>query len=348
MNTAHSIPGRTFINSAGEKWLYFAGTAYLGMPHYDAYQRAIQMGIEKYGANYGSSRASPPEVLLFGKMEEKLAHTIGAPAAILVSSGTLAGQLAVRYFESLHDCYFAPDAHPAITAREPSNEEQPFLDWLIQTVKNINSKEAQSAIFCNAVDSLGVHQYDFSVLREIKYPERVTLVVDDSHALGITHQGRGSYQYLKQTFPNLQILITASTGKAWGLPAGLLLGETALISRLRYQAFFRGASPPIPAFLYAFDEVFPSLLDRWDRLINNIDYFHRELDPYSTIQKIPHYPVTVILIPELDELANKKNILISAFPYPAPHSPKINRVVINALHTQQDLHQLIQLIKENL
>ncbi len=348
MINAHTIPGRTFINSAGEEWLYFAGTAYLGMPHYDAYQRAIQMGIEKYGANYGSSRASSPEISLFGEMEEKLARAIGAPAATLVSSGTLAGQLAVRYFDRSHDCYFAPDAHPAITSKDTSTEGNTFSDWLTQTVKKINSVEAESAIFCNAIDSLGVHQYDFSVLREIKCPERVTLVVDDSHTLGITHKGMGSYHYLKQTFPDLHIFVTASTGKAWGLPAGILLGETTHISNLSNQAFFRGASPPIPAFLYAFDEVFPTLIHRWTKLMDNIDYFHRELDHHPCIKKIPNYPVTAITMPRLDELAKKKNILISAFPYPAPHSPKIKRVVINALHTQEDLHQIIQLIKENL
>jgi 7-keto-8-aminopelargonate synthetase-like enzyme len=82
--------------------------------------------------------------------------------------------------------------------------------------------------------------------------------------------------------------------------------------------------------------------------MDNIDYFHRELDHHPCIKKIPNYPVTAITMPRLDELAKKKNILISAFPYPAPHSPKIKRVVINALHTQEDLHQIIQLIKENL
>lgn len=348
MITANTIPGRTFINPIGEEWLYFAGTAYLGMPHYEAYQRAIELGIKKYGAQYGSSRASAPKITLFDEIEEKIAHAIGAPAAALLSSGTLAGQLTVRYFESSHDCYFAPDAHPAITAKEAISDKNSFSDWLTQIVTQINSKQANAAIFCNAINSLEVRQYDFSGLHHLEYPDRVTLIIDDSHALGLTHQGMGSYRHLRQTFPNLQLLVTASTGKAWGLPAGLLLGKAAVINGLCKQAFYRGASPPLPAYLYAFDEVFPTLIHRLNALNKNINYFHGKLGHHPSIQKIALYPVTAVSITGLDELASKKNILISAFPYPGPNSPKINRIVINALHTQHDLHQIIQLIKENL
>lgn len=348
MITANTIPGRTFTDTSGKEWLYFAGTAYLGMPHYKAYQRAIQQGIEKYGANYGSSRASAPLIDLYVTIEEKLAHEIGAPAAALVSSGTIAGQLAVRHFEPYHDCYFAPDAHPAITPKDIHRTDKSFREWLSHTVTQINNTKTPAAIFCNAIDSLGVQQYDFSGLHLIKHPDRVTLIIDDSHALGITHQGLGSYSHFRHAFPDLQLLVTASTGKAWGLPAGLLLGDKWLISGLVKQPFFRGASPPPPAFLSAFDEVFPSLNHRWRQLVNNIEYFHQGLGAHPDIQKILHYPVTSVNRIGLDEQLAKMNILISAFPYPAPDSSKINRIVINTLHTQQDLDQLLHLIKEHL
>lgn len=348
MIITNTIPGRTFSIASGTEWLNFAGTAYLGMPHYKPYQKAIQLGIEKYGANYGSSRASAPQIDLYSAMEEKLAQAIGAPAAALVSSGTLAGQLTVRFFETSHDCYFAPDAHPAITLKDSQVTDQPFSDWLTHTVTQINSKEHPAAIFCNAIDPLGVQQYDFSELQLIEYPSRVTLVIDDSHALGITHQGLGSYRHLRQTFPELKLLVTASTGKAWGLPAGMLLGEAELIAHIRQRAFFRGASPPLPAYLYAFDEVFPNLPQLWSQLMKNINYFHHRLGQHSSIQTLANYPVTSVSIAGLDEIAAKKNILISAFPYPAPDSPKLIRMVINALHTQHDLDHLLHLIKENL
>lgn len=348
MISSNTIPGRTFTDLSGTEWLYFAGTAYLGMPHNKVYQNAIQQGIEKFGANYGSSRASAPQLSIFAEMEEKIADAIGAPSAALVSSGTLAGQLTVRHFVASHDCYFAPDAHPAITSKNSVSENYTFSDWLTQTVAQINRKETSAAVFCNAIDSLGVQQYDFSRLHKIEHPNRVTLIIDDSHALGITHQGTGSYRHLANTFPYLRLLVTASTGKAWGLPAGVLLGENKLITSIQNQAFFRGASPPLPAYLYAFDEVFPTLTHRLNQLLENINYFHQGLGQHPKIQKIANYPVTAASITGLDEWAAKERILISAFPYPSSDSPKINRVVINALHTRQDLDQLLHLIKENL
>lgn len=103
------------LMAEGEEYLQFAGTAYLGMSQVPAFEKLLVEGIKKYGANHGSSRQSNVQLAIYDEFEEFFAAQTGAEKARLLSSGFLAGHLAVEVLRKEVDLiWIAPDAHPAI------------------------------------------------------------------------------------------------------------------------------------------------------------------------------------------------------------------------------------------
>ena len=95
MHHLSELPGRT-VQIAGEPWLYFSGTGYLGAGWNPDLQRLVLEGMQQYGLHFGGSRLSNIRLDIFEETETFLANYTGAEKALLLSSGTLAGQLAIR------------------------------------------------------------------------------------------------------------------------------------------------------------------------------------------------------------------------------------------------------------
>jgi 8-amino-7-oxononanoate synthase len=108
------LPSPT-IEIEGQEYLYFSGTAYLGLPQDSGFQTLIQEGSHQYGSVYGSSRNGNLQLSIYEQAEAKLAVWTGAEAALTLSSGMLAGQAAIRelMLEGFEFVY-SPDVHPAV------------------------------------------------------------------------------------------------------------------------------------------------------------------------------------------------------------------------------------------
>ena len=53
--TIDYLPNRT-IHHDGREYLFFSGTAYLGIPQHPAFRQLLTDSIGRYGTTYGSSR----------------------------------------------------------------------------------------------------------------------------------------------------------------------------------------------------------------------------------------------------------------------------------------------------
>lgn len=338
MKISPSIPGRIALIDQ-EEWLFFAGTAYLGIPHNKEFRQLIMEGLNQYGNNFGASRANTPAIDIYQKAETKLAEYCGSESALVVSSGSLAGQLAVKHLESTHHCFFSPDAHPAIVG-QGERENLSFEAWTEKILFQIHKNPGKYAIFCNAIDPLGVREYNFSFLNELDKSSEVTVLLDDSHALGILGQnGAGSYHPT-----NYELIVTASMGKALGVPAGAILGKEKTLQKIASMALFRGSSPPLPAYLYAFIHSNSIYSESRKKLFENLDYFNLLHDHNQSLQKIPNFPIYKYLKDGFDVFAMQEKTIISSFHYPSESDPKLVRIIINALHTKEDLKKLSDLI----
>ena len=332
------LPGRAFQKD-NQEWLYFSGTSYLGIPHNETFHQALQEGFNRYGSNFGGSRLSNLQFTVFEEAEQHFAQWSGAETALTVSSGTLAGQLCLSGLEHKTELHYAPGTHPALWGKGKLSQLS-FSQW-IQQILDLSYKKAELTLVCNSLDPLRLEKYDFSFLSEMSQNCEITLIVDDSHGIGITGKNGSGFYSLITPQSNLNLIVVASLGKALGLPGGIVLGSGQFINHLKSLPFFGGASPIIPAYLYAFLQCTEDYESARIRLQNNIDLFQKAItsDQFRYLAAFPvFYTSQEVLAQKLAEY----RILISSFSYPTPSDPLINRIVLNAQHTPSDIEFLTQ------
>lgn len=333
-------PGRS-IQVRGAEWLHFSGTAYLGLADHPLYQEKLMEGIRRYGANFGGSRRSNLQLDVFAEAESYLADWLGVEATLTVSSGSLAGQLLIKYLEQDHLCDYAPSVHPALIGQ--GHRFRGSQDEWAQYILDIEA-HPRRILLSSTLDPLEARAYDFSWLSRLSPKNQNTLVLDDSHGMGVLGKdGRGTLSLLTQ-LKQVDYILHSSMGKALGVPGGLIAGKRDLIQALWESPFFGGASPIIPAYLYAFLQCRDLLSQQRKHLNQNIQFFTQVNPSPNAFRQIPGHPVFFVKDAQLADFLAQSQILISSFHYPSAQDPKINRIVLNAAHTTSDLEKLATLI----
>lgn len=343
------LPDRV-IDLNGQEYLYFSGTAYLGLPQNPAFQALIQQGLHQYGSVYGSSRNGNLQLKIYEQAEAQLAVRAGAGAALTLSSGMLAGQAAIR--QLMLDGYefvYSPDVHPAVwhlpQVEIPKLE---FTVWSLQFIAQNHKSEIANraanrhklAIITNSVDALRGKLYDFEWVNAIPDEVEVVLLIDDSHGLGVTgNEGQGIWKRIP-TRKNVRLIVTASLAKAMGLPGGIIFSDPDTIQKIRNTAYFGGCSPIAPDHLYAYLHADALYRDAYARLQANIRQFAEAVKDIDLFSFTEGYPVFYTERDELYPFLLERGIFVYSFSYPKPTDKANTRVVICAWHTAQDIQKL--------
>ncbi|GHA55707.1 aminotransferase class I/II-fold pyridoxal phosphate-dependent enzyme [Pontibacter akesuensis] len=344
------LPGRTVLIN-GAEYLYFSGTSYLGMACNEAFQKLLQEGMRRYGTNYSSSRRSNLQLQVYEQAEEQLTRLTGAEAAVTMSSGFLVGQTLVQALSSHGRFLYAPCAHPALWLNSEvaaaANAETCFETWAAQVVETVQqSHESSFVIVCNALDPLQAKAYTFDWIEELPSHKNVILVVDDSHGFGVRGaEGAGIYQQLSK-YKHVELVIVSSMGKALGIPAGIILGPKWLIEQVKASAYFGGASPAIPAYLYAYLRAGAIYKEARKVMQENIELFRQQVRQPYLFQVIPGYPVFSTKQQSLTAYLEQQRIIISSFCYPTAESAPVTRVILSSLHTAADVQRLTEAINK--
>lgn len=338
-----SLSGRT-VTIDGQEWLYFSGTSYLGIAGNAAFRELLGEGIHRYGSNFGGSRLSNLRFEIFEEAEQYLAGFTGAPAALSFSSGSLAGQLLVKYFSTVGKCFFAPGIHPALSG-DKNNERLSHSEWINFMLEKAHEERGRLHFFANSLDPLHARRYTFDWLDRLPKDKAFTLVIDDSHGLGVCGtQGAGVYCRIHPS-ANVKLVVMSSLGKALGIPGGVVLGEHSLIDSLKNTSFFGGASPIAPAYLFAFLHAKELYRESRRKLLKNIRHFTQLTASSALFEQLEDFPVFYTTQNALAAFLERHRIIISSFPYPSPSDEPVTRVVINALHSFEDIEKLVGLVR---
>lgn len=327
-------------------YLFFGGTAYLGLNRHPDFTALFKEGLDRYGLNNGTSRTNNVQLGIYGDAEKYAARKFGFEDTILLSSGYLAAQLAVRQISkhySSDQILYSPCCHPALWLDGKPTATGGFADWANATVDYINNNTSDSfLIISNTLDNVQPRRFDFSVFQAIHPGKKVHFILDDSHGLGVFHPSETSVRISQQA--GLKLTVVASLAKGTGIDAGIIMADLQTTDKLRKTGVFVGASPSAPAFLYAFLNGEQVYQEQWERLRANIQFFEQHLPQRNEWVYIEDYPVFYSPGKSyFDHLATNQ-ILISSFPYPDPNDPPLDRIVLSAAHTQEDLEKLIALL----
>ncbi|WP_420154236.1 aminotransferase class I/II-fold pyridoxal phosphate-dependent enzyme [Siphonobacter sp.] len=337
------LPGRTVVLDQRE-YLWCSGTSYLGMSRNPVFIERVLEGIRRVGINWGSSRNNTLRLAIYEEAERVLAQWMGAPAALTVSSGMMAGQVLMKWLTFSQPgvlVLYAPNVHPALWADDFLPATESYETWFAELPERIRQSQApEVVIVTDSVGSPHTRLVPFDWMNHLPTDARITVVVDDSHGLGVFSQGRGIYSQLSAP-TNVRLLYVASLNKALSVPAGVLVGSVEVMEAIRHFPMFSGASPANPANLWAFTQSLELYQEAHQLLSQRVDQFVEELGPsIQLFHWLPAYPAFTTTQPGLHEYLREAGILTACFPYPGPNDPAITRLVITPLHEPSDISRM--------
>ena len=323
------------VTVAGERHLFFGGTSYLGLNYQTDFLKIYQEGLQIWGLNNGASRNNNIRLSIYDDVEKALAKDYKCEAAATISSGWLAAQEAVNILAKNRVFFYVNDVHPALMSSPIS------ILAIADVVKAINlSQQNNFLIVSNSVNNIIPQVFNFEELNNLLPSKNVVLLLDHSHGFGVLKPYQTSLPF------NVSLAICGSLAKGLSLDCGVILGDNWLIEEVKKSAVFNGASPCSPSILHTYlnsQEIRNSSLEN---LRKNVAYFTKNLNSKDFLW-LPGFPVILIKNKEIANKLTANKVLFTSFPYPNADSEILNRLVITAAHSKQDLDSLLSLIYAN-
>lgn len=332
----HEFPDR-LITVGGKPYLYFGGTSYLGIATNKKFNKILSKEIIKWGSFYGSSRNSNIQLSVYDEFEQHFSNLVNAESSLSVSSGTLAGKLVVECLSSQkHTFFHYPKTHPAVLQ---NNSLPLFLNDELHP-KIMKSKSV--VITLDAILGGETTATKLNFLDKISNEIHLTLVVDESHSLGILgNNGNGIFSSINHKNINRKIMVS-SLGKAIGLAGGIIASDKDFIDEIKQNSMFISSSGMSPAYLATFLKSEEIYKFQKEKLKLNLEFINNNLD----IKKLNFnktYPVIYSERENIFKYLFKQGIVITSFKYPT-YKKTMNRIVITSNHSLKDLEKLISFL----
>jgi 7-keto-8-aminopelargonate synthetase-like enzyme len=326
--TENRIPGRK-ITLKGAAYLWLGGTNYLNIGSHPTFQQALAEGIKQYSQNFGSSRRNNVQFSIWDEFERALAAYFHVEAAALCSSGLAAAQIALQYTQQKSlPLNLAPQAHPALWRHPYKPFAGSYTDW-------ISTHQKGQILGCDGIGSPWITRFDFSFASTMYSTDY--LIIDESHRAGIQDIYIPCSGHLIQT---------VSLSKAFGLPAGVILGSAADIEEIKKDSFWVGSSPPNLAFCHAGLHSIEAYKEQSRKSQALADRFAANLQESETaVTYEAGYPAFCSKASGLFEHLKSAGILVNHFAYPDITAPPVCRAILPACLTLKDIDTITDAIK---
>ena len=331
----NKIPDTTVLIN-GKEHLYFSGTSYLGISNSFEFQELLFNNIKTWGNSYGSSRNANIKLNVFEKSEKWLSEFLKTEDCVTLSSGTLAGLLTLSVLEKKVDSFFyMPKTHPAIL----SKKAQPIYKDEVLNPLLLNDKKETICIAVDAIATFETTPYCFNFLQKISSNKKVYLLIDESHSLGVLGKNGIGISSAIKINNNIEKIIVSSFTKAFGVNGGLISGSNDFMNAIRNEALYTGSAPMNPAFLESLVNAHGLYKNQLLKLKDNCNFVFNKINHLDKIRMSKNYPVFFVDDDNIVDFLLSKEIIITSFFY-ATSPKKINRIVLNANHTKEQLINL--------
>jgi len=344
------------VRMDGERLLSFCSNDYLGLANDTRVLAAFKQGAERYGVGSGASHLVSGHSSAHHALEEDLAAFVGAPRALLFSTGYMANLGVVSALLGRGDtaCEDKLNHASLIDAARLSGaavKRYRHLD-MARLAELLVAATGEKLVLTDGVFSMDGDVVPLPALLELTRTHDAWLLVDDAHALGVLGEGgRGTFEYFGCRLEPAVILL-GTLGKAFGTFGAFIAGDDDLIEFLIQSArsyVYTTALPPAVA-----EATRASLRivqdEAWRRvaLRERIAQFRHSahqlgfklLDSPTPIQPLILGDAGVAV--QVSEALRQRGILVPAIrPPTVPAGSARLRISLCALHSAQHVEQLL-------
>lgn len=265
MPIMESPPGAETILD-GRRYLYFAGTGYLGLQGHPEVLKAAADAVYRYGVSSATSRTgfgnNPPTL----EVEQWAAAYFGAEAAFYYISGYVGNSILAQYLRDDFDVAFVDEQAHYSVLEGVAHAQRPVIrfrhcdpeDLVEKLAENLKPGQRPLLMSDGVFPSLGHIAPIPAYLEALAHYPGALIALDDAHAGGtIGALGRGTYDYfgldaapggtpagLRRSGP-VGLYVSATLSKALGGQGGIISGPREWIEKLKASShFYNGASQP--------------------------------------------------------------------------------------------------------
>ena len=254
----------------------------------------------------------------------------------------LAGKITIDVLQSQTDQFFHyPNIHTAIK----STNSIPFFVQNEMNPRLLDNIKERITILTDAVPSFNTEPINLSFLNFISANKEITLVIDESHSLGILGtNGCGIFTSIE--YPNVKRkIMLSSLGKAFGLTGGVIASDAEFIQQIRTNDSFVSSAGMNPAFVQTIADAEKIYIKQHQKLKDNLAYLKNNLKENEAFKFNGDYPLIYLENDAINPILEKNKIIVANFKY-ASGIKDLNRIVITANHKKKDLDKIIGVLNQ--
>ena len=317
--------------------------------------------LRLYGNSFSASRKTTGTHEIHLQLERLLSEFKQSEQSMVFATGYLGNSLLVRALRKENALVLADaQSHPSIIDSIPKDEvEVGFYTHrdtghLEELLKKYPSKDL--LIMTDGVFALTGEIAPLDELHELVIKYGAALIVDDAHATGILGEnGRGTPEHFN-LHGSQYIYQSETMSKALGSYGGFIASEAKLIERIQAESSFYVASTALPpaivlASLFSLQllmqqpELRVQLLENARKIREGVSSLGFETTPDLT-PIIPLFFKEVKQAEQLSQYLKEAGFVVPAIKYPIQLEKSIVRITANALHTADEIEQLLFTLKK--
>jgi glycine C-acetyltransferase len=334
--------------------LNFCANNYLGMADHPEIIKAAHEALDQWGYGMASVRFICGTQTLHKTLEASLSKFLGTDDTILYSSAFDANGGLFETILGAEDAIISDELnHASIIDGIRLCKAQRFR-YKNNDMADLEAKlkEASNARF-KMIATDGVFSMDgiianLQAVCDLADKYDALVMVDDSHSTGVLGKtGRGTHEHCN-VMGRIDVL-TGTLGKALsGGSGGYTSGRSEIIQLLRQRSrpylFSNSIPPAVAGAAIKSLELLTKSTEWHDRLVNNTEYFRKEMTAAGFNIVPGSHPICPIMLGDavvaskMAERLLELGIYVIAFSYPVvPQGKARIRVQVSAAHTMDDL-----------
>ncbi|BCO32572.1 8-amino-7-oxononanoate synthase [Thiohalobacter sp. COW1] len=342
----------------GRDCLSFCSNDYLGLAAHPQVVAALQTGAQRWGAGSGAAHLLAGHTAAHHALEEELADFVGAPRALLFSTGYMANLGVMAALPGRAGRLFQDRLNHASLLDGARISGARLVRYAHLDMQDLQRRLAMAPAGGRLIASDGVFSMDgdcapVEALAALAAEHAAGLLLDDAHGLGVLGpQGRGTLAQAGLT-PDADIMLMGTLGKALGTFGAFVAGSEALIETLIQQARSYVYTTAPPAAVAEATRAALQLCrdENWRRehLQSLVARFRAGAAELDLVLMESSTPIQPLLIGEtraatrMSEALEAAGILVPAIrPPTVPEGEARLRISFSAAHTQADVDRLLE------